>query len=84
MTKFLYCMRCKNGFQLEIQEIKTCECENVGGRYTDRVHAEVCAQNPDLARFLALINLEMILKTLKKNSLKSKTIKSGKNGRKVT
>jgi hypothetical protein len=53
MTKFLYCMICKNRFQLE-RAIKRCTCGNVGGRYTNCVHAEVCAENPGSARFVGI------------------------------
>lgn len=66
MTKFLYCMKCKNGFQLVREIIKTCTCGNVGGRYTDRVHAEVCAKNPDSARFVGINKLREDFEDFKK------------------
>lgn len=61
MAKFVYCLMCESGFLLEAEKIKTCKdsCRNVGGRYINPqdgvyIKAEICAKNPDLARFVGI------------------------------
>ena len=70
MPKFLYCLECNEGIELEPKEIKECKCKNVKGRYINSQKAEICARNPKNAFFIGIdLNAECILlRILDKNS----------------
>ncbi len=76
MTKFVYCMMCEHGFRLKPEEITTCKktCRNVGGRYINPeggvyIKAEICAKNPDAARFVGIHKFKPEFDSLKKTFL---------------
>jgi hypothetical protein len=71
MPKFLYCTECNCGFELD-NALKTCktacdnDCGNVRGKYRpDGEIADVCAKNPENARFVGIrCNREKIMKEI--------------------
>ena len=54
--KYLYCLKCQKGLGLETSKINSCDCGNVKGRFLNDIHAEICTDYPDLARFIGIHN----------------------------